>query len=350
MTVDSYWLNNALAVGIDACAEVDAAHILHQYVEGCIERHLYLHTVLARHTVKLAHLLAVDVHGGKVGYTRHSHHTADRLIEVAAIEHIAVTLVHILKGKQRVAFNRLYRLEHIKQSYSVSKLYTRYRYYWQTLRNTRNIILNILLYKLSQSLILRCSPTSLAYRSVVVVACDVGLYVALVVVVGSCRKAEVGSTMHHIVVEAYAGIQILLGLLYHTLGSALYKRLIPMVEPSRIKLSNHIRTHTAMILVYGVAQILHIVLAIGCRQSAINNAALKQPRAVGCKHRDVEASLYKHISYSAAILAVHLKRYIRALLYVRSKLVLCLNHNYRTALGYLIVGHLCRKFIDIHTA
>ena len=68
--------------------------------------------------------------------------------------------------------------------------------------------------------------------------------------------------MHHVEVEADAGIEILLHLLGKGIGADLLERFIPVVEPTGIELCHHVGAHSTVIGVYLLLDGVDIVFAV----------------------------------------------------------------------------------------
>jgi hypothetical protein len=87
--------------------------------------------------------------------------------------------------------------------------------------------------------------------------------------------------MYHVEVEAHVVVEIIPDILDHILRGDTRERLIPVLQPAGIELGDHVWAYSAVVFVYHLLQIVHIVLAVGGRQYALQSAALEKPATVG---------------------------------------------------------------------
>lgn len=240
-------------------------------------------------------------------------------------------------------------LDAVKEVLGLGETYLGQRDDRYALGHCRHILV-ILHQYLSDGLILGCSPACLTDGGVVVVAGEVGLQTDVLGIVGARGEAEVGATVHHVEVEADAGIEILLHLLGKGIGADLLERLVPVVEPSGIELCHHVGAHSAMIGVYLLLDGVDIVFAVTCGQCALDGSTLEEPAAVAGEHRYVKAGIDELLSDGGTILSVYIEGDVLALADVRAELVFSLYHDDGTAFGYLEVAHLGCELSDVGAA
>ena len=196
---------------------------------------------------------------------------------MTAVKHIAEALAKVLKVQRFVGGHRFLLFQERKHVDGLVEIKLRKFDDGDTFGHLRNIVLHILLHEFADTHILFRCPSCLADGSVVVVGCEVGLYVGLVVVVRTSPEPEVRTAMHHIEIEVDAIVEILLRLAYGVLCRYAHERFVPMIEPSRIEFRHHVRSLAAVVGIDHLLQVFHIVLAVGGRQCSLNGSAFEKP-------------------------------------------------------------------------
>ena len=342
-------LCDALVVVHDTGAVVDAAEVLYQQVEGGSLGDVDIEIEVFGDAVEHAYTLAVHVDGGIVGQSRNAHRAFESPGGAESVEHVALALIEVLHGEQSLALYGFRHGEHGEHIGTLTEFDGRDGDDGDALWHLGHVV-DVLHHERPQGTILRSGPACFADGRVVVVARQVGLDVAGVGEVGSRGESEVGATVDDVDVEAHAGVEIGLGDLHQVVDAGRHEGFVPVVKPSGIEFRNEVGAHAVVIFVDLLLQVGYVVFAVGAGEHALDVATVKEPVAVGCEGRCVEALFPKHVVHGVAVLLVHLFADVLALSHIGAEFILRLYHEYGSAVGYLQILHLTCQLLVVHAA